>query len=75
MMVLPNQGCRNPMLFHHDINPENALENLFRAETNSNQRLRRLIFSNHSAAMLLENKALIYCILGSHNEVLMHYPG
>jgi hypothetical protein len=23
--------------------------------------------------MLLENKALIYCILGSHNEVLMHY--
>jgi hypothetical protein len=35
----------------------------------------RLILSNHSAAMLLENKALIYCILGSHNEVLMHYPG
>jgi hypothetical protein len=37
--------------------------------------LRRLIFSNHSAAMLLENKALIYCILGSHNDVLMHYLG
>jgi hypothetical protein len=30
-------------------------------------------FSNHSDAMLLENKALIYCILDSHNEVLMHY--
>jgi hypothetical protein len=54
-------------------NPENALENLFRVEPASNQRLRRLIFSNQSAAMLLENKALIYCILGSHNEVLMHY--
>jgi hypothetical protein len=25
--------------------------------------------------MLLENKALIFCILGSHNEVLMHYLG
>jgi hypothetical protein len=25
--------------------------------------------------MYLENKALIYCILGSHNEVLMHYLG
>jgi hypothetical protein len=23
--------------------------------------------------MLLENKALIYCILGSHNEVIIHY--
>jgi hypothetical protein len=25
--------------------------------------------------MLLKNKALIYCILGSHNEFLMHYLG
>jgi hypothetical protein len=25
--------------------------------------------------MLLENKALIYCILGSHNEVLMPLSG
>jgi len=57
------------------LNPENALANLFRVETTSNQRLRRLIFSNHSAAMLLENKALIYCVLGSHNEVLMRYLG
>jgi hypothetical protein len=57
------------------LNPENALENLFRVETTSNQRLRRLIFKKHNAAMLLENKALIYCILGSHNEVLMHYLG
>jgi len=57
------------------LNPENALENLFRVETISNQTLRRLIFSNQSAAMLPENKAMIYCISGSHNEVRMHYLG
>jgi len=55
--------------------PEKALENLFRVETTSNQRLRRFIFSNRGAAMVIENKALIYCILGSHYEVLMHYLG
>jgi hypothetical protein len=56
-------------------NPENALENLFRVEPASNQRLRRLLFEIRSSAPDTEEKALIYCIIGSHNEVLMHYLG
>jgi hypothetical protein len=36
------------------LNPENGLENLFRVEPASNQRLRRLFFCIRSAAMNLE---------------------
>lgn len=36
---------------------------------------RKLIFSNRSAARLLESKLLISCILGSHHENLTHNLG
>jgi hypothetical protein len=64
-----------PKLKIEQINPENASENLFRAEPASNQRLGRLLFEIRSSSTDTEEKALIFCMSGSHNEVLMHYPG
>ena len=45
---------------HIVLNRKYALENLLRTYLAANQKLRQLIFCNHSGAMLFEAKSLIY---------------
>jgi hypothetical protein len=50
--------------------PEYGSGNNLQAKNTSNQTLRHSIFSNGSAAILLEYKLLIFCFLSLNNEVL-----